>query len=281
MSRSTNSKRRTDESRAAVTAPADSPRQSRNLAARMGGWSASHWKTATFGWLALVVVAFGLGGAFGTKTIDPNEAGPGESGRMDRILEAGFEQPAGESVLVQSDSLRVGDPAFTSAIADVVVGVSALDAVQNVRSPLEPGNAGQIAPGGHAALVEFEIRGDADTAAERIDPVLDRVDELQRAHPQLFVGEFGDASAVKAVETAYGEDLAKAGLLSLPVTLIILVVAFGALVAAAVDDDPDVAWVAPFCLLGGNGQIETCEVPAAAVEPAPAAPVQAVARFTG
>src|SRR5947207_7722633 len=34
----------------------------RNLAARMGHWSASHWKTATFGWLALVVVAFGIGG---------------------------------------------------------------------------------------------------------------------------------------------------------------------------------------------------------------------------
>src|SRR3712207_1214599 len=48
-----------------------------NLAARMGRWSAAHWKTATFGWLAFVVVAFGLGGAFGTKTIDPNTTGPG------------------------------------------------------------------------------------------------------------------------------------------------------------------------------------------------------------
>ena len=64
-----------------------------NLAARMGRWSAAHWKTATFGWLAVVIVAFGIGGAIGTKTIDPNTAGPGESGRMDRILDAGFKQP--------------------------------------------------------------------------------------------------------------------------------------------------------------------------------------------
>ena len=49
--------------------------------------------------------------------------------------------------------------------------------------------------------------------------MLDRVDEAQEAHPQLFIGEFGDASAEKAVVTAYGDDLAKAGLLSLPVTL--------------------------------------------------------------
>ena len=52
-------------------------RQSRNLAARMGGWSAAHCKTATLGWLAFVVVAFALGGAVGTKTINPNTSGPG------------------------------------------------------------------------------------------------------------------------------------------------------------------------------------------------------------
>ena len=50
----------------------------KNLAARMGRWSADHWKTATFGWLAFVVVAFALGMA-GTKSIDPNTAGPRES----------------------------------------------------------------------------------------------------------------------------------------------------------------------------------------------------------
>ena len=53
----------------------------RNLAASMGRWSAAHWKTATFGWLAFVLVAFGLGGLSGTKDIDPNASGPGESGR--------------------------------------------------------------------------------------------------------------------------------------------------------------------------------------------------------
>ena len=86
--------------------------QNRNLAARMGSWSAAHWKTATFGWLALVVVAFGVGGQVGTKNINPNTSGPGESGRMDRILQAGFKLPANESVLIQSRSVRAGAPAF-------------------------------------------------------------------------------------------------------------------------------------------------------------------------
>jgi uncharacterized membrane protein YdfJ with MMPL/SSD domain len=206
----------------------------RNLAARMGRWSASHWKTATFGWLAFVLVAFALGGAIGTNMIDPNEPGPGESGRMDRILDAGFNQPAGENVLVQSDSLRAGDPAFKAAVADVVAGISKVNVVQNVRSPFDQGNAGQIAPNKHAALVEFEIRGDPDDAADKVGAVLDAVDDVQKAHPGLFIGEFGDASKVDAVVTAYANDLGNAGLLSLPVTLLILVVAFGALVAAGI-----------------------------------------------
>jgi RND superfamily putative drug exporter len=204
------------------------------MAARMGRWSAAHWKTATFGWLVFVVVAFALGGMVGTKNVDPNTSGPGESGRMDRILDAGFKQPAGESVLIQSRSLRASDPAFTAAIEDVVAGISKLEAVQNVRSPLEPGNAGQIAKDGHAALVEFEVRGDADKAADKIDPVVDRIAEAQRAHPQLFIGEFGDASSANAIDTAFADDLKKAGLFSLPITAIILVIAFGALVAAGI-----------------------------------------------
>ena len=207
--------------------------QSSNLAARMGRWSADHWKTATFGWLAFVVVAFALGSA-GTKSIDPNAPGPRESGRMDRILDAGFEQPAGESVLVQSRSTTTADPAFAAAVADVVARISKLDAVQNVQSPFAPGGEGQVSQDRRSALVEFEIRGPADDAVTKIDPVLAEVDAAQAAHPALFVGAFGDASAVKAVETAFAEDLGKAGVLSLPITLIILVLAFGALVAAGI-----------------------------------------------
>jgi uncharacterized membrane protein YdfJ with MMPL/SSD domain len=207
---------------------------SHNLAARMGRWSANHWKTATFGWLGFVLVVFALGGLAGTKSIDPSEPGPGESGRMDEIIDAGFKQPAEESVFIENKALRVDDPAFAAVIADVVRRIQTLDVVQDVRSPLDPENSGQIAPSGHAALVEFEIRGDADDAADKIGPVLDRVNVAQQVHPEFYVGGFGEASAEDAYMTAYGDDLAKAGELSLPITLIILVIAFGALVAAGI-----------------------------------------------
>src|SRR5881392_1024399 len=153
---------------------------------------------------------------------------------MDRILDAGFKLPATESVLIQSRSVRAGAPAFDSAVEDVVARVSKQAAVQNVRSPLDPANAGQIAKGRQAALVEFEIRGDKNAASDKLGPVLNSVAGAQRAHPGFFIGEFGYASAAKETDAAFADDLKSAGVFSIPLTLIILVVAFGALVAAGI-----------------------------------------------
>jgi uncharacterized membrane protein YdfJ with MMPL/SSD domain len=205
-----------------------------NLAGRMGRWSAQHRKIAIFGWLAFVLASF----AIGTFIIGAKQAteasGPGESGRVGKILEEEFEQPAGESVLVQSEKLTTYDRAFKAAIGDVVARVSKLSSVQNVRSPLDPDNTGQISADRHSALIDFQIRGDSDLAVDKIDPTLAAVDSAQAAHPQLFIGQFGDASADKALEESFFDDLGKAGLYSVPVTLIILVVVFGALVAAGI-----------------------------------------------
>jgi RND superfamily putative drug exporter len=193
----------------------------------MGRWSASHWKTATFGWLAFLLVAFALGGMVGTRQVDSNAPGPGESGRMQKILDEGFEQPVSESVLIQSRSARAGDPTFAAAIRDVVARLAKVTAVQSVHE-------GQISQDGHSALIDFDIRGDRKKAADKIGPVLDAVAAAQDAHPGFVIGEFGLASAQKGVDTAYGDDLGQAGTLSLPITLIILVLTFGALVAAGI-----------------------------------------------
>jgi len=205
-----------------------------NLAARMGRWSARHRKIAIFGWLAFVVVAVLVGGMVGTKNIVWETAGPGESGRADTILYEDFERPASESVLVESPTLRTTDPAFRAALVAVLDELRGLEAVTNLSSPLEAGNQSQIAPSGHAAFVSFEIVGDPDEAAEKIDPILDRMAGLKSAHPDVYIGQFGDTSANEALMESFGKDLERAGLFSLPVTLLILVVAFGALVAAGV-----------------------------------------------
>src|SRR5262245_62919835 len=107
------------------TTPERSNVMRRNLAARAGRWSASHWKTATFGWLAFVVAAVVIGGAVGTKQLNPNTTAPGESGRMAKILDREFNTRASETVLIQSSSKTASSPAFKAGIADVVRSVSA------------------------------------------------------------------------------------------------------------------------------------------------------------
>ena len=205
-----------------------------NLAARAGRWSAAHWKTATFGWIAFVVAAIAIGTAVGTKHLGNNEGIPGESGRMEQILAKDFKQPAGETVLIQSRTRTASDPGFKAAIDAVARRVSAIPAVMNVRSPLVPANGDQISAGGRAAIVRFDIRGDPDKAAGKIDPVLAAVDKTKAEHPGLFIGEFGAASAEKGIGDSIARDFERAGLLSVVVTIAILVVAFGALVAAGI-----------------------------------------------
>ena len=223
-----------DEPRPNADGPESTPPiRSKNVAARMGRWSAKHRKTAIFGWFAFVIVAFYLGSMVGTTEIDQATSGVGESGRADRILDAGFKQPAGETVLVQSTTLTVDDPAFQSAVKDLVAKVTATKVVQDVRSPLDPDNSGQVAANGKSVLIDFKISGDREDAVDKIDPVIAAVTEVQKANPDLFIGQFG-VSASKEVNAAFTDDLKKAGLLSIPVTLIILIVVFGSLVAAGI-----------------------------------------------
>ena len=88
-----------------------------------------------------------------------------------------------------------------------------------------------------AALVTFQITGNPDTAQNRVAPALAATAAVQRAHPQLFVGEVGTASTLKAVNKLVADDFHQAEATSLPITLLILVVAFGALVPWALAED--------------------------------------------
>ena len=207
--------------------------RSNNVAARMARWSAQHRKKAIFGWLGLVVVLLAINILSPMKTIVFETSGPGESGRADTILYEDFKQPAGEEVLVQSDSLTTSDAEFRAAVQAVIAGVSKLDAVAKVKSPFEVANSGFVSADKHSALVRMEIRGPSEDAVDKTDAIVARVAEVQKAHPGLYVGSFGE-STNKALNASFGDDLKRAGLFSIPLTLIILLIAFGALVAAGI-----------------------------------------------
>jgi RND superfamily putative drug exporter len=199
----------------------------------MGRWSASHWKTATFGWLAFVVGAFVIGNAIGTKNLDPNKTGSGESGHVQSVLADEFKQPANESILIRSTTATAGSPQFRQVVATVIETLQAQDPVRHIESPYTSGNAGQISADRHAALVQFKLRGtDLAKSDKDVVGVVKAIDRVQKANPSYTVGEFGDASIDQALNEQVGKDFMKAGAFSLPVTLIVLILAFGALIAA-------------------------------------------------
>ncbi|HTU78504.1 MAG TPA: MMPL family transporter [Solirubrobacteraceae bacterium] len=206
-----------------------------NLAAHAARWAAANWKKAAFGWLGFVLAAAALGQAVGVVTIRESEQGSGASARAQATLErAGVDQAANESVLVRSDTLTVGEPAFASVVERVSRRVAATGQVEDVRSPLRTGERGQISKDRHSALVQFSIRGSSRTAEDRVQPVLDAVALVQRRSPGFTVAEFGEASADRALSQVNGQGFARAEKLSVPITFMIMLAAFGAFVAAGI-----------------------------------------------
>ena len=65
--------------------------KSNNIAARMGRWSASHWKTAVLAWLVFVVAAFATSIFFPLQLIQQKDAGVGESAKANKILDKSFD----------------------------------------------------------------------------------------------------------------------------------------------------------------------------------------------
>src|SRR5262249_7314772 len=188
-------------------------KKSNNLAARMGRWSAGHWKTAVFGWLAFVVAALAIGQVVGTKQIDQNDSNVGQAHRADHMLrDAGFQiDPQTEIVLVQSKTVTAQSPAFRAVVDDVVNTVQPSASIKNLRSPYDPGHADQISADGHTAMVEWDMKGDNDYATKRIDALTKATDSVQKAHPDFYVGEAGSISSGKALNDAFNSQLAKAG----------------------------------------------------------------------
>jgi RND superfamily putative drug exporter len=211
-------------------------KSSNNLAARMGRWSASHWKTAVFGWLLFVVVAFMIGTKVSTKTIDDNNSNVGQAHKADQILAKGFPEREAQTevVLIQSTTKTVDDPAFRATVNDVTHTVAGNLAIKNLKSPLDPANSSQVSSNRRTVMVTWDMKGTYDSAKTKIDAIQSSVDAVGERHPGFYVGEAGAVSSGKALDKMFSDQLKLAGERSIPITIIVLLLVFGALVAVGV-----------------------------------------------
>ncbi len=187
-------------------------------------WSATHPWRAIAGWFAFVALAVGLAIAIPPSPTTDADYRLGESGRAAAMLdEAGIAAPATESVLITAASGALDRDAADRAVEQLTEqlarapGVAAVDPVAwNADSS--------------AALVNVALEPGADDAA----PLTAVTTAVQRLHPGLQIRQAGDLTIDDGINARVAEDLKSAEYVSLPATWILMLLAFGALIAAGV-----------------------------------------------
>jgi putative drug exporter of the RND superfamily len=197
--------------------------QRRPVTVRIARWSATHpWRAIAL-WLAFVAASITIGGAVGLHEASDIDMMSGQSQQAARWLhDAGLESPDTEDVLVTSRAGALDRGAARQALAGAAARMRGLEPVTSVGSPL-------TSPDGRAMVVSVTLKDDAD-----VQPLLDVTHAVQKAHPELRVEQVGSVSMDDAVGKQVDQDLSAATNYSLPVTLAILLVAFGAILAAGV-----------------------------------------------
>ncbi len=198
----------------------------RPVTVRIARWSATHPWSAIVGWTLFVAVCLGAS-ASGIQLATPIQLGQGESGHAARALDdASLVSPTVENVLITARDGALGSSG-KSAADDVARRMRALAEAEAVSDPIP-------APGGVGFLISVTMSGDPRTADQRVAPLLAATDAVQATYPALRVEESGPASIQVGINERLGEDFVKAEGLSLPITLLIMLVAFGAIIAAGV-----------------------------------------------
>lgn len=208
------------------------------LVERVVGWSVRHRAAAVGGWLALVLVA--VLASLLVPGEDARSSDPGEAGLAQEIVNGQDAYAAVvENVLVQSRDadgmVFLDDPELRRATDDLVTSLARLPgAVTDVRSPLLDDGEHLVSADGRSGLVTFTIAGPDERAVENYDAAVEAIEAVADRHPQVLLAQAGDRSLPSAVDASLGDDLARSHLVSLPVTLVILVVVFGSLIAAGI-----------------------------------------------
>ncbi len=180
-------------------------------------------------WVALIGACTALGSLSGPRTLSDAASGVGESAHADaRIAKAGLQSALIENVLVRSGSAR------QTAAATLRLSARARD-LPSVRAVQTPRDTPALSRAdGRTGLVLVTLRGDRAHADENLAPLQNLIAELQRSIPGVTLQEYGGSSLNRAMTQTVNHGLQHAELISIPITLVILVLAFGAVVAALV-----------------------------------------------
>ncbi|MEP7105583.1 MAG: MMPL family transporter [Chloroflexota bacterium] len=201
--------------------------------------------------LGISIVALFFGGQFSTGNSNSSSL---EAARANKLVNDAFtkgmavNQPVGSSFLIifRSGSLSVADPAYRSALEAAVQPLSTDSRVTGVDTPYNLGPAivpNLVSRDGHEALVTVHVRDSSRAARAYVDELAGKVKSST-----LTMTVTGNVPINRAFDTTLESDLNRAEYISLPVSLILLLLIFGAVVAASLP-----IGVGVLTILGGVG----------------------------
>lgn len=200
-----------------------------SLSVRVARWSARHPWRAIAGWLVFVALCLGVGSAVGTNSAKTADYRVGEAGRAEALAaEAHLERRAAEQVLISSRSGGVLDEGAARAAADdLTERMRRLPEVAGVAGPL-------LSEDRRVLMVEVALKGEERDAKDKVDALVAQTSAVQKSHPGLLLEETGSPSVSKGVDQQRSDDLALSEAITLPVTLLTLMVVFGSVTMAGV-----------------------------------------------
>ncbi len=148
--------------------------------------------------------------------------------------------PPSESVLIQSrtpgpERTFAADPPLRFAAKQVAAALRQLPGTAtDIHTPFGRDGKALVAPRGGGVLITFQVAGAHSGAGAAVHRALQAVAQVQARHPDLVIAEAGDASVTRAANAMLGQDFHAAERTSVPLTLLLLLVVFGALIAASI-----------------------------------------------
>ncbi|MFJ1800572.1 MMPL family transporter [Streptomyces sp. NPDC088180] len=200
----------------------------RHLPVRMARWSARHAGRAIAGWFAFVVLCLVAGIALGTNEATTKDFWVGEAGRAEATAtEGGLERSPTERIMIRAGSGELDMAAAGAAARDVTARMRELPEVESVAAPVRSKD-------GEVLLVSVVLNGPELEGRKNVVPLLEQTAAVGADHPDLVVEETGSPAISKGVNDQRDADLALSERISLPVTVVTLLIVFGSVIMAGV-----------------------------------------------
>ncbi|SCD57118.1 MMPL family transporter [Streptomyces sp. JL1001] len=195
---------------------------------KVASWSAAHPWQAIVGWFLFVALCLGAAAVVGTNSATTEDYRVGRAGQAEALAtEGGLERRPVEQVVIDSPSGPLDLDAARAAAADVTTRMEKLSEVDGVKEPV-------VSKDGKVLVVEVVMKGEELAARKSVDPLVAQTAEVQKSHPDVRVQETGGPSMSKGLDQQRSDDLLFSEMLTLPVTVITLMIAFGSVIAAGV-----------------------------------------------